>query len=353
MSHKPETAAVIISRRHQSAPKEHWIDKDLRAAAEEIDAGNYVPELDGTAETAFLDSLPLALRHGKPGWEANAKPTPEDIQETRDLRRLGDHPRVAEALERLQLEAEDAKTSEELTETLFRMHEINAMKASAFKWDGQERWQGSDAEESRIGKILTPIQFWQQLSTVIGNDRVILGRHAVKVHAEDESARVGLFVRNPEWTGIQDSMIEMAADKVKRLRDEGESEMRRSRQYAAAGMAEAAKRAMGRAGDLAMEAMRLLQERDGVEAAAPKEFLRVATLQWPANSEWMVMNFDEYGIPSTPKYLGWRTALLSMVRARVITEREAHEAFPATTVCESAAEWYRRQLWSLRNERVM
>jgi hypothetical protein len=76
---------------------------------------------------------------------------------------------------------------------------------------------------------------------------------------------------------------------------------------------------------------------------------QVGTLQWPCSTEWMIMRFDAYGVPTTAKYLGWRTALLSMVRLGVISEKEAHQAFPLGTGAASA--WYRQQLWEWRNER--
>ena len=43
-----------------------------------------------------------------------------------------------------------------------------------------------------------------------------------------------------------------------------------------------------------------------------------------------------------------RTALLTMIRAGCITEREAHKAFPVGT--SHAADWYRQQLQELRNQ---
>lgn len=81
---------------------------------------------------------------------------------------------------------------------------------------------------------------------------------------------------------------------------------------------------------------------------AEPELLRVGTLQWPCGTEWMVMNFDKYGVPTTAKYLGWRTALLTMVRCGAITEGEAHKAFPVGS--GEAASWYLEQLMMLRNE---
>ena len=78
-----------------------------------------------------------------------------------------------------------------------------------------------------------------------------------------------------------------------------------------------------------------------------KDKMQVATLQWPLGTEWMQMHFNEYGVPTTAKFLGWRTALLSMIMLRVITEQEAHKAFPVTP--NPASLWYRAQLYQIRN----
>ena len=81
------------------------------------------------------------------------------------------------------------------------------------------------------------------------------------------------------------------------------------------------------------------------------ELLRVGTLQWPLGTEWMCMHFNEYGVPTEAKFLGWRTALLTMIRCKAITEAEAHQAFPL--VAENrAAQWYLQQLYWLRNPKI-
>jgi len=85
-----------------------------------------------------------------------------------------------------------------------------------------------------------------------------------------------------------------------------------------------------------------------VEQLAEPELLRVGTLQWPLGTEWMVMNFNEFGVPTTAKYLGWRTALLTMIRCGAITEAQAHKAFPVGS--GPAAAWYLEQLMKMRNQ---
>jgi hypothetical protein len=70
--------------------------------------------------------------------------------------------------------------------------------------------------------------------------------------------------------------------------------------------------------------------------------MQIATLQYPCGPEWMVMRFNEYGVPTTAKYLGWRTALLAMIMQGIVTEKEAHTAFPLGE--GPASDWYREQL---------
>lgn len=75
--------------------------------------------------------------------------------------------------------------------------------------------------------------------------------------------------------------------------------------------------------------------------------MQVGTLQYPCGPEWMVMRVNEYGVPTTAKYLGWRTPLLAMIRVGVISEEEAHKAFPLSE--GPASDWYREQLLRIRS----
>jgi len=87
------------------------------------------------------------------------------------------------------------------------------------------------------------------------------------------------------------------------------------------------------------------------EPAKESGQVQVGTLQFPCGTEWMIMRFDEYGVPTTAKYLGWRTALLSMIQLGVISEKEVHKAFPLGT--GPAASWYKQQLFIHRSAKGM
>lgn len=255
MSEENKSAAVHIAPEHQSSPKEHWSEPVMRLAAEEIATGKFVPDL--TARE-FFDYGPTQL--------------------------LAQHPRVQEALERMEREKREAKNPQEALEKAQMLFEMNQTLSQPNQWDGQGRWIGKDNEAMRIGLILTPFQFLERLERAIGLGRVWVNRYAV----------------------------------------------------------------LNRVALLAPERSVPLILLPGMTEPKKAEPVQVGTLQWPCSSEWMVMKFDAYGVPTTAKYLGWRTALLSMIQLGVVTEKEAHKAFPLGL--GPAGDWYREQLQMLRNK---
>ncbi len=346
MSRNAESPAVVIQRRHQSAPKTHWIDEEVRKAAVEIDEGRYVAD---ESSVGVLDKLGISLGLGSGGVAKGEMPTLEDFRATRELNQLGRHPRVLEALERLQQETDDGKTPEEAIERQWRMHEMNAASVEHQKWEGQGRWEGEENEEMRVGRVLTPQGFHAQLCTVIGTERVLLSPHAVKQNFTDKSARCGLYVKNPLWTGARMGH-EYKQVKAQELRRAGMENFHQARKLRAAGLNALADNKFEVAAEAAQAATEILMEMSAEEQTNP-ELLRVGTLQWPLGTEWMCMHFNEYGVPTEAKFLGWRTALLTMIRCKAITEAEAHQAFPL--VAENrAAQWYLQQLYWLRNPKI-
>lgn len=250
-----KSSNVIVPRQHQSAPKEHWSTKELQKAAEEISAGQYI-----------------------------VKPDNDELFNYGPTQALAQHPRVQEALARLELEKNEAQTTQEFVEKIQQQHELNARAAEPDKWDGQGRWIGKENEEMRHGLLLTPLEFMHRLTQVIGHTRVELNRYAV-------NKRVALLVPDPQAV-----------------------------------------------------ASNLIMPFTHINGKCI-----VATLQYPLGTEWMIMRFNQYGVPTEAKFLGWRTALLSMILSNVITEKEAHKAFPLTT--GPAADWYKQQLQIHRNNK--
>ena len=88
--------------------------------------------------------------------------------------------------------------------------------------------------------------------------------------------------------------------------------------------------------------------RIGVNAWLGCEAKTITTLQYPYGPEYSLMRFNDYNVPTNERYRGWRTALLALIVAGVLTEGEADRAFgPAVG---AASVFYRQQL---QNERII
>jgi len=348
---KRESAAVHIARKHQSSPKAHPAEAEIRKAAEEIDGGRLVADTRAQDEKT-LDGLGLALGMGMDGVAVGQARSFEswhqEEQATRQMNELGRHPRVQEAMERMQHELEDAKTPEQEVEMRWRLHEMLSMEQERNKWKGQERWEGRENEEMRRGEVLSPWQFHERLCKALGRtDRVLLkDDRIIKISSTGKSGLLALVIRNPLWSGQSAMQHEYANVKANDLKLSAEDELLKARKLRNAKHNAEADKSFHLAGDMIQAATEMVLERDAYEEQVP-EFLRVGKLQAPLGTEWMMMNFDEFGVPTSAKYVGWRTALLTMVRARVITEAEAHQAFPVGS--GPAADWYLQQLYMERN----
>ena len=157
--------AIHIDRKHQSAPKETDGDKAVRLAADEIEGGRW--KLSKEQETE-MDVVPgLALRDG---ITPDVKPwSQEDFDRTDQSLVIGQHPRVVEALARMEAEKSEATVSgQKYAELAAMMHETVEESRRLQRWDGQERWSEDDALEARKGKILTPLDFYTRLMTMGG-----------------------------------------------------------------------------------------------------------------------------------------------------------------------------------------
>lgn len=345
---KRQSPAMIIGRRHQSAPTEHYAERAIKQAAEEIAAGRYIADPQEDAQRVG-DSLGIALGLGggpvAMGQKLKFSEMVEGAAETRDLNQIGEHPRVVEALARMRQETESTNSGEAI-EAAWAIHEIERARQAKNKWEGQERWEGEENEEMRQGRILSPIQFYSRLCEVIGHHRVMLSPNAHLMTPDAKSGRVPLYVRNPEYRGPAPDPHAPRREASK-LRKEGQRVLTQAKRLRAAKQHAEADKKFNLAGDMAQAATKILMEASTTEQLWPTEFLRVGTLQWPLGTEWMIMNFDEYGVPTTAKFLGWRTALLTMVRTRTISEREANEAFPVGS--GPAADWYLEQIQQMRN----
>lgn len=77
----------------------------------------------------------------------------------------------------------------------------------------------------------------------------------------------------------------------------------------------------------------------------------VSTLQDGVGPEWSLMRFNEYGVPTNERYRGWRTTLLQMIMAGVLTEAEAAKAFGPVPINHTSL-FYRQQLSEQRRRKM-
>ena len=82
--------------------------------------------------------------------------------------------------------------------------------------------------------------------------------------------------------------------------------------------------------------------RIGLNGVSRGIFRTVTTLQYPYSYEYSVMRFNRYRVPTNEKFRGWRTAILHLIAADVMTKDQAERAFgkPQGT----AAQTYLREL---------
>lgn len=207
------------------------------------------------------------------------------------------HPRVADAMRVLETETND-KASNEYLEKLEQLHEINAQIRAGHKWEGQSRWQGKENEEMRLVNPITPGRFIEMLNAA--------GIRAEVVPSVKKEIRPCPETGKPRWfeTEHSDALI-----------------------------------CLGRG---------VFRGVVGLYAWVDAEYKYVNKLQVPIGPEWTLMRFDEYDLPTNERYHGWRTAVLALIRQRVITERQAELAF-GKVVENAASEFYRQQLYQFRN----
>ncbi len=324
--------AVIIPKEHQSAPKKDELDKAMETAAEEISSGKFRPQEE---ELPFR----IALRSGI-GEAGQMSGSVQDFIDTEASLDMSQHPAVMEAMAKLESQRDNARHSQEYLEKSQMLWELNENAKRKDKWQGQERWQGQENEESRIGLILSPMQFLERLERVIGKGRVMVCRWGQKDIGNPNTGRVALLVPRPKSENAFE--IDLDSRTLPLLMEK----RRMEQEFVSVRDVEKRKRTLARIKAIETQIEEVRNSHHGLMDEF-KDFLQVGTLQWPCSSEWMVLNFDEYGVPTTAKYLGWRTALLSMIRLNVITEKEAHKAFPLGTGPASA--WYRQQLYDWRH----
>jgi hypothetical protein len=193
------------------------------------------------------------------------------------------------------LEVRDRKITEEEMEEMDKEYALSYASAEPQRWAKQELWQGKENEEMRLTRIMHPHAVFELLRRAGVDARIDAPTHYV-MGVDDKT---GLMV--PMLKQVSSGRLWLHDDTVK-----------------------------GKVGVSAW-----------VYRNGEKVRRCVASLQYPYGPEWSIMRFNEYNVPTVEKYRGWRTAMLQLILAGVLTEEEVDRAFgPAT---DNDASWFYRQ----------
>lgn len=202
--------------------------------------------------------------------------------------------------------AKDGDSTPEMEDAVDEAYVKAYAAAAKSRWKGQERWQGRENIERRVVNIMHPHDVMRKLQKAGVDARIYAPVYYVTM--PDDVTGKPVQVKKP--------------------------------------------RAVGRIwlGDEAV------QQRIGIfgwvkdTKTETRRVKLVTYLQYPCGPEWSLMYFDEWNVPTSERYRGWRTALLQMILKEVITEEEVDRAF-GPVVLNPASEFYREQLQSYRARR--
>ena len=192
-------------------------------------------------------------------------------------------------------------SSEELIEAEQKLWEDNYRASAKQRWKGQERWMGKENEEMRLVNILHPHAVFRKLQKA-GVDCSI---EASVVWVWDIDHATGLTVpaqrtRNNSRFWLHDVVIKDRVGISGWVNRKGEY----TAQY-------------------------------------------ITYMQYPLGPEWSIMRFNEYDVPTSEKYRGWRTAVLRLIQEGLVTEEEVDRAFGPVAQNE-ASKLYMEQIEEFR-----
>lgn len=191
------------------------------------------------------------------------------------------------------------KSSDELMDEEAKLFAENYAAAENQRWEGQERWIGKENEEMRLVNIMTPHEVIRRLQGA-----GVKASIDPAVHETWTPNLGGILVRTT--ANISGARLWLHAE--------------------------------------------IILDRVGISAWVNNEPKYITYLQWPRGPEWSLMRFNEYDVPTSERYRGWRTALLRLMQERVVTEEEVDRAF-GPVVENEASLYYRQQVAELRNRR--
>jgi hypothetical protein len=195
------------------------------------------------------------------------------------------------------------------------LYEANRTNSKQQQLPDQQRWEGKEHEEQRLVNVLHPSQVMRKLR-MAGVD----ARDEEHPHARiwlNDWTRKGLVGVNawvaPVEMDREGFLLELSYATTQRVKD-----------------------------ILTANFHACLNHR--------KVIRTMTTLQDPYGPEWSIMRFNEYGVATKEKYRGWRTAMLVLIAAEILTEEEVDRAF-GPPVGEAGA-FYRHQLQAYRQIRL-
>ena len=293
---------VIIPVRHQSAPTERHDPVLAREAAMAKDPAK--------ASRRDWDAIDWEAAHPAAHRRAMVN---QDWDKEWDA--PGHHdPAIGLLEQRAYLEQIELRPEHWVEESL-ELFESNCDASKPQRMAAQDRWQGKEAEEARLVNILHPSAVMRRL-------------RAAGVDARDqESPHARLWLN--DWTS-QGLVGVNAWVEPQPMDEEG---------YL-----------LSLSGATSQAQKDLLTDNFLACLKGNKVRRTLTSLQDPYGPEWSVMRFSEHGVATKERFRGWRTAMLVLIVAEILTEEEVDRAF-GPPVGEPGA-WYREQLQIYRRIRL-
>lgn len=196
-----------------------------------------------------------------------------------------------------------------------KIRALNQQRAAGQRIRKQELWEGKEAEEERLVNIMHPEAILRKLRAA-----------GVDARSEEHpNARIWLN----EWT--RDGLVGVNAwMRPQEMEEEG---------YLIALSTATTQRQKD-----------LLTENFAACRAGRKVRKTLTSLQEPYGPEWSILHFNDRGVATREKYRGWRTAMLVLIVAEVLTEEEVDRAFGPPI--GEAGSYYREQLQAWRQIRI-
>ncbi len=291
---------IIIPQHHKSAPTPRY-DRGVARAAAEIKGPHEAAKRDFEAEEWAalhrVDPATIAKRRAMTTGSLDA-----------ELDAPAAHDPGLAMLHRMETDP-----SGWVDENL-ELFERNREKAKDQRLPGQDRWEGKDNEEARLVNVLYASAVMRKLREA-GVDARDEEHPKARIWLNDWT-RGGLVGVNawvaPKEMDQEGYLYELSTVSTQRQKD--------------------------------------LLTYNWLASRAGRKVQRTLTSLQDPGPEWSVMRINERGVATKEKFRGWRTAMLVLIVAEVLTEAEVDRAFGKPT--GEAGSWYRAQLKNYRQLKI-